>query len=73
MLAFPAAEHKIQLGAAERRREYYEEQSNEYENHLEESRNGKTCLVLISLAPKQKKSHRLINKLTLLSGGVINV
>ncbi|KAB5542279.1 hypothetical protein PHYPO_G00089820 [Pangasianodon hypophthalmus] len=33
------AEHKLQLAASERRREYYEEQSNEYENHLEENRN----------------------------------
>ncbi|NP_001187816.1 upper zone of growth plate and cartilage matrix associated a precursor [Ictalurus punctatus] len=33
------AEHKLQSAASERRREYYEEQSNEYENHLEESRN----------------------------------
>ncbi|GAA6099631.1 upper zone of growth plate and cartilage matrix associated a [Tachysurus ichikawai] len=33
------AEHKMQLAASERRREYYDEQSNEYENHLEESRN----------------------------------
>lgn len=46
MLSFPAAEHKMQVAASERRREYYEEQSNEYENHLEESRNGKMCLLL---------------------------
>lgn len=46
MLSFPAAEHKLQSAASERRREYYEEQSNEYENHLEESRNGKMCLLL---------------------------
>ncbi|KAM9467708.1 upper zone of growth plate and cartilage matrix associated a [Clarias gariepinus] len=33
------AEHKLQLAASERRREYYDEQSDEYENHLEETRN----------------------------------
>ncbi|KAG9280341.1 upper zone of growth plate and cartilage matrix associated a [Astyanax mexicanus] len=32
------AEQRVQLAQAERRREYYEEQSNEYENHVEESR-----------------------------------
>ncbi|KAL7827995.1 hypothetical protein AOLI_G00311470 [Acnodon oligacanthus] len=32
------AEQKVQLAASERRREYYEEQSTEYENHVEESR-----------------------------------
>ncbi|KAF7693974.1 upper zone of growth plate and cartilage matrix associated a [Silurus meridionalis] len=33
------AEHKMQLAVSERRREYYEEQRTEYENHLEENRN----------------------------------
>ncbi|XP_066525713.1 upper zone of growth plate and cartilage matrix associated a [Hoplias malabaricus] len=32
------AEQRVQLAASERRREYYEEQSNEYENHREEER-----------------------------------
>ncbi|XP_036433402.1 upper zone of growth plate and cartilage matrix associated a [Colossoma macropomum] len=32
------AEQKVQLAASERRREYYEEQSSEYENHVEEAR-----------------------------------
>lgn len=64
----------MQLAASERRREYYDEQSNEYENHLEESRNGKTCLLLrlVWLQSRKKKSQRPINKL-LLSGGVIKV
>ncbi|XP_076861077.1 upper zone of growth plate and cartilage matrix associated a [Brachyhypopomus gauderio] len=33
-----SAEQRVQSAASERRREYYEEQSNEYENHREEER-----------------------------------
>ncbi|XP_072530077.1 upper zone of growth plate and cartilage matrix associated a [Salminus brasiliensis] len=32
------AEQRVQMAASERRREYYEEQSDEYENHVEEAR-----------------------------------
>ncbi|XP_062862410.1 upper zone of growth plate and cartilage matrix associated a [Trichomycterus rosablanca] len=32
------AEQQVQLAVTERRREYYEEQKNEYENHVEEVR-----------------------------------
>lgn len=46
MPSFPAAEHKMSLTTSERNREYYGEQSNEYETRLEKSRSGKTCLLL---------------------------
>lgn len=49
MICFPAAEQQVQLAATERRREDYEEQRNEYENHVEEVRDGKTSLWLVWL------------------------
>lgn len=42
-LHLPTAEQRVRLSANERRREYNEEQRNEYENYLEEDRDGKTC------------------------------
>lgn len=37
------------MAADERRREYNEEQRNEYENYVEEDRDGKTWINLVSL------------------------
>lgn len=37
------------MAADERRREYNEEQRNEYENYVEEDRDGKTWIHLVSL------------------------
>lgn len=41
-LLLSAAEQRVRLSANERRREYNEEQRNEYENYVEEERDGKT-------------------------------
>lgn len=35
------AEQRVKIAASERRREYNEEQRNEYENYVEEDRDGK--------------------------------
>lgn len=43
-LHLPAAEQRVRLSANERRREYNEEQRNEYEHYLEEDRDGKTWM-----------------------------
>lgn len=36
------AEQRVRLSADERRREYYDEQRDEFENYVEEERDGKT-------------------------------
>lgn len=43
-----AAEQRVRLSTNERRREYNEERRNEYENYLEEDRDGKTWMWLLS-------------------------
>lgn len=50
-----SAEQRVKMAANERRREHYEEQSNEYEDYLEEERNGETDLRLIILASRKEK------------------
>lgn len=49
------AEQRVKMATNERRREHYEEQSNEYEDYLEEERNGETDLRLIILASRKEK------------------
>lgn len=40
----PPAEQRVRLAVNERRREYNEEQRDEYENYVEEERDGKTWM-----------------------------
>lgn len=49
-LIFPPAEQRVKLSLSERRREYDEEQRNDYENYVEERRDGKTWMQLTDLA-----------------------
>lgn len=49
-LPLSTAEQRIRISASERQREYNEEQTNEYENYVEEFRDGKTC----KKGPKQQ-------------------
>lgn len=40
----PTAEQRVRLSANERLKEYNEEQRNEFENYVEEERDGKTWM-----------------------------
>ena len=46
-LLLSAAEQRVRIKASEQRREYNEEQRNEYENYVEEERDGKTWIRLL--------------------------
>lgn len=45
----PTAEQRVRVSADERRREYNEERRNEFENYVEEERDGKTGIKRISV------------------------
>lgn len=57
LFLFSAAEQRVKMSANERRREYLEEQTNEYENYLEEDRNGE---IHFWLAEKQTNERLMI-------------